>query len=68
MKHTALVDLGIFMQSLMFLATDHGLGSCALGSLGISRKPLDNYFDIPPDYKLVYGMALGYPTEEEINN
>lgn len=67
MKHTALVDLGIFMQSLMLLATDHGLGTCAQGALGIWRKPLDKFFDIPTEYKLVCGMALGYPSDEKVN-
>ncbi|XOV78822.1 MAG: nitroreductase family protein [Aestuariibacter sp.] len=68
MKHTALVDLGIFMQSLMMLATDFGLGTCAQGALGIWRKPLDKFFDIPTEYKLVCGMALGYPSDDKVND
>ncbi len=68
MKHTALVDLGIFMQTLMLAATDHGLGTCAMGALGIWRKPLDNYFKVPKHYKLVCGMALGYPADDKVNS
>lgn len=68
MKHTALVDLGIFMQAIMLGATNAGLGSCAMGALGIWRKPLDNHFDIPATYKLVCGMALGYPTDDKVNH
>lgn len=67
MKHTALVDAGIFMQTLMLAATDKGLGTCAMGALGIWRSPLDKHFDIPAEYKLVCGMALGYPDEHVVN-
>lgn len=67
MKHTALVDAGIFMQSLMMAATDKGLGTCAQGALGIWRKPLDKHFKIPHEYKLVCGMALGYPADDKVN-
>lgn len=67
MKHTALVDLGIYMQTLMMGATDIGLGTCAMGALGIWRSPLDKHFNIPQEYKLVCGMALGYPDDNEVN-
>ena len=67
MKHTALVDAGIFMQTLMLAATDRGLGTCAMGALGIWRSPLDKHFAIPREYKLVCGMALGYPQDDVVN-
>lgn len=67
MKHTALVDAGIFMQTLMLAATDKGLGTCAQGALGIWRSPLDKHFQIPAEYKLVCGMALGYPDDDVVN-
>lgn len=68
MKHTGLVDLGIFMQSLMLSATDKGLGTCAQGALGMWRSPIEKHFNIPKDYKLVCGLALGYPTEDKVND
>lgn len=67
MKWTALVDAGIMMQSLMLSATNKGLGTCAQAALGMWRSPLDKHFDIPKEYKLVCGMALGYPNDELIN-
>jgi len=67
MKHTALVDVGIFMQSLMLAATNKGLGTCAQGALGMWRSPIEQHFDIPKDYKLVCGLALGYPDENQVN-
>ncbi len=67
MTHTALVDLGIFMQSLMLGATARGLGTCAEGALGMWRSPLEQHFDIPSEYKLVCGLALGYPDNHPVN-
>ena len=65
MKYTALVDAGIMMQSLMLSATDKGLGTCPQGALGMWRSPLEEHFDIPKGYKLVCGLALGYPKEDD---
>ncbi len=65
MKFTALVDAGIMMQSLMLSATDKGLGTCPQGALGMWRSPLEKHFDIPNGYKLVCGLALGYPKEDD---
>ena len=67
MTHTALVDLGIMLQSLMLSATSKGLGTCAQGALGIWRSPIDEHFDVPKDYKLVCGVALGYPQQAKVN-
>lgn len=67
MKHTALVDLGIFMQSLMLAATNKGLGTCAQGALGMWRSPVEKRFEIPKGYKLVCGLALGYPDGHQVN-
>lgn len=68
MKYTALVDSGIMMQSLMLAATDKGLGTCPQGALGMWRSPLEKHFAIPQGYKLVCGLALGYPKEDEVVN
>lgn len=68
MKFTALVDAGIMMQSLMLSATDRGLGTCPQGALGMWRSPLEKHFNIPDGYKLVCGLALGYPKDDEIVN
>ncbi len=68
MKHTALLDAGIMLQSLMLATTNKGLGTCAQGALGIWRSPIDKHFMIPKDYKLVCGLALGYPEENSVNS
>lgn len=68
MQHTALLDAGILMQSLMLSATNKGLGTCAQGALGIWRSPIDKHFSIPKGYKLVCGLALGYPEDDKVNS
>lgn len=68
MTHTALLDLGIMLQSLMLSATNKGLGTCPQGALAIWRSPLEKHFAIPKDYKLVCGLALGYPEQDKVND
>ena len=68
MQHTALLDAGIMMQSLMLSATNKGLGTCAQGALGIWRSPIDKHFNVPKGYKLVCGLALGYPEDNKVNS
>ena len=58
------LDAGIFIQSLMLAATDEGLGSCAQGALALWRSPVAERFAIPGHYKLLCGVALGYPLAE----
>jgi len=62
------VDYGIFLQSIMLLATENGLATCSQGSLGeypdIVRRELPKYKD-----KIVLcGMSMGYEdTNSRIN-
>ena len=64
MTHTALVDSGIMMQSLMLSATNKGLGTCAQGALGMWRSPFEQHFNIPKDYKWGGGGEGGEKKEE----
>jgi nitroreductase len=68
MKETAFLDTGIMMQSLMLSATSKGLGTCTQATLAMWRSPLEKYFDIPKGYKLVCGISMGYPKEDEPAN
>ena len=61
------LDAGLYLQSLMLAATNAGLGSCAQGALGLFRSPLDKHFDIPKQYKLLCGVALGYELDVPVN-
>ena len=63
----SVLDVGVFLQSLMLAATDAGLGSCAQGALALWRSPLERHFDIPERYKLLCGISIGYPSDHRIN-
>jgi nitroreductase len=60
-------DAGLMLQTLMLSAQSHGIGSCALGVLATWRHPVDAEFEIPEHYKLVTGLALGYPSPDGVN-
>lgn len=61
-------DAGLMLQTLMLAAQARGVGSCALGVLATWRGPIDAEFDIPAHYKLVTGLALGYPSDDPVND
>jgi len=61
-------DAGLMLQTLMLSARSRGVGSCALGVLATWRGPVDAEFEIPKQYKLVTGLALGYASEEHVND
>lgn len=59
----SVLDAGIFLQSLMLSAQARGLGTCAEGALGTWAGPVREAFDVPPGYKLLCGLALGWPSD-----
>jgi len=63
----SVLDAGIFLQSLMLSAQARGLGTCAEGALGTWAGPVREAFDVPPAYKLLCGLALGWPSDHVVN-
>lgn len=63
----SVLDAGIFLQSLMLSAQARGLGTCAEGALGTWGGPVREAFDVPPAYKLLCGLALGWPSGHAVN-
>lgn len=60
-------DAGLMLQTLMLSAHARGLGTCAQGVLATWRRPVDAEFHIPKHYKLLTGVAIGYPSDAPIN-
>jgi len=60
-------DAGLVMQNLMLSAHAHGLGTCAQGAVAIWDDVVRKEFEIPKDYRLLCGIALGYPSDSPIN-
>ena len=55
------------MQNLMLSAHAHGLGTCAQGAVAIWDDVVRKEFDVPTGYRLLCGIALGYPSDSSIN-
>ncbi|MFV0428985.1 MAG: nitroreductase family protein [Arachnia sp.] len=60
-------DAGLMLQTLMLSAAARGVDSCALGILASWRRPIDAEFEVPADYQLITGLALGYASGEPVN-
>jgi nitroreductase len=60
-------DAGLFAQNLMLSAHARGLGTCAQGAVAIWSNAVRREFDVPKDYKLIYGIAVGYPSKDKVN-
>jgi len=60
-------DAGLFVMNLMLGAHARGLGTCAQGAVGIYDDIVRNEFNIPDGYELLYGVALGYPSNHSVN-
>lgn len=60
-------DAGLFMQNLMLSAQAKGLGTCAQGAVSTWEDAVRKEFDIPKQYQLLCGLAIGYPSDHKIN-
>jgi nitroreductase len=61
-------DAGLMMQNLILSAHAHGLGTCAQGAVGIWEDVVRKEFEISKDYRLLCGIAIGYPSDSPANN
>jgi len=61
-------DAGLMMQNLMLSAHAHGLGTCAQGAVNIWDDVVRKEFDISKDYRLLCGLAIGYPSDAPVNS
>lgn len=61
-------DAGLMMQNLMLSAHARGLGTCAQGAVAIWDDVVRKEFDIPKGYRLLCGIALGYPSDSAVND
>jgi len=61
-------DAGLMMQNLILSAHSHGLGTCAQGAVAIWEDVVRQEYEIPRGYRLLCGIALGYPSDSPIND
>ena len=58
--HSQWAHLGMFIQSVVLIATEMGLGSCVQEAWARVRETLRCHFRLPDDEIVYCGMALGY--------
>lgn len=63
----ALIDLGAFCQTLMLAACDRGIGSTPAHEIVKYPDEVRKYMNIPDDEIVAMGIALGYETDDKIN-
>ena len=65
--HYATLDAGIMIHALMLSAHARGLGTCAQGAVAVWADPVRAAFEVPRQYALLCGVALGYPSDHPVN-
>jgi nitroreductase len=56
-------DLGMFMQTVMLLAVERGLDTCAQEFWARYPRTVAAFVDLPDDHMVFSGMAVGYREE-----
>jgi len=56
-------DLGMFLQSIMLLAREHGLHTCPQEAWAVWHSVIREYLSVPADQMIFCGMALGHADE-----
>ena len=54
-------DLGMFLQTLMLLAVERGLATCAQEYWSVRHGAITSFVGAPADEMLFCGMAIGHP-------
>ena len=55
------MDIGCYLQSVMLLAREHGLGTCPQAALASFPDIVRSELSLPSEQKVLVGMSLGYP-------
>jgi len=53
-------DLGMFLQSIMLLAREHGLHTCPQEAWAVWHRVIRDYLDVPANEMIFCGMGIGY--------
>jgi nitroreductase len=64
----SILDVGIVLQTILLLAHSYGLGCCPQVQMVVYPDILRSLLKIPPSKKIVVGVSIGYPDEEDIIN
>lgn len=53
-------DLGMYIQTMMLLAVEQGLDTCAQEYWSVFSKTVEGFLEAPPEQMLFCGLALGF--------
>ena len=56
-------DVGMFLQSIMLLAREHGLHTCPQEAWAVWHRIIREYLEVPENEMVFCGIALGYADE-----
>lgn len=56
-------DLGMFLQSIMLLAREHGLHTCPQEAWAMFHPQIRDYLNVPENEMIFCGMGIGYADE-----
>lgn len=59
------IDIGCYLQSVMLLAREQGLGTCPQAALSATPEIVRSELGLPPEQKVLVGLSLGYPLPEK---
>ena len=62
------VDMGIFLQSVMLLMAERGIGTCPQGALAAYPAAVREIVGVPDGNAILCGMSFGYEDAEAIAN
>ena len=60
-------DAGLMLQNLILSAHAKGLGTCLQGAVVIWDDVIREEFDVSDDYRILTGLAIGYPKDAHVN-
>ena len=61
-------DLGMYLQTVMLLAVEAGLATCAQECWAVYPRTIEAFLGTPPERMLFCGMAIGYEDPDEAAN
>jgi nitroreductase len=56
-------DLGMYLQSIMLLAREHGLDTCPQEAWAVWHSVIREYLEVPQNEMIFCGMAIGHADE-----
>jgi len=67
LREFAVLDTGVYLQTMLLSAHAHGLATCAQGALATWAGPVRAAFKVPPQYRLICGVSIGHASAHAVN-